>query len=159
MSFPSLEGSTTISASPRPPSPMIASTNGWDAEGSSFPSTHAADYTAIFGFAAFRLWNAGRMPRVLAAVLVLLTAAIGPVRVLQGDHRVRDVVAGYTLGASYLGLLIWLRAQSAKANDSRPELQWQALPPPRSPWSLWASMQADGSSHPLPDEWIPALKQ
>jgi hypothetical protein len=39
-----------------------------------------------------------------------LIGLIGPSRIKTGDHRSSDVVAGYVLGAGYLGVLVALAA-------------------------------------------------
>src|SRR4051812_17596601 len=99
----------------------------------SMPSTHAADYTTIFGYAAVKLWRAGGSPRLVAGLLAALILAVGPARIREGDHRPDDVVVGYALGAALLASLFaidrrfaahqiaGLPSKSQRAQMERPE--------------------------------------
>lgn len=79
-------------------------------EGASFPSGHAAYYTAAFGFLVWfgQRRIARRGPR-LAVVLpaAALISLVGISRVYLGAHWASDVAAGYLLG------WIWLRGVQA----------------------------------------------
>lgn len=76
----------------------------------SFPSTHTVFYTAFFGYLIYLSYSIKGLDklsrhalRIFSAVMVLL---VGGSRVLLNAHYTRDVVAGYSFGLLYLGLLI-----------------------------------------------------
>jgi undecaprenyl-diphosphatase len=105
---------------PRPLKAMLP-TEPHRASGSSFPSTHVAMYTAFYGFTAWALSQRGGPSRLAAIGPLTLIAVIGPSRVREGKHHASDVVAGYLLGAAWLGLLIGLeRSTAAAAEESGP---------------------------------------
>ena len=81
----------------------------------SFPSTHALEYVAVFGFAS---WLLHRRGSVAAAPVIGLSAGaialVGPSRVRTGDHRWSDVAGGYALGALVLAGLVALARRDAE---------------------------------------------
>jgi len=80
------------------------------AEGSSFPSAHAASWAALV--TALTLL-APRPARVAVAVAGgALVLAIGASRVYLGAHHPRDVVAGLALGVGWVALVAWAATRS-----------------------------------------------
>ncbi|WP_020468756.1 phosphatase PAP2 family protein [Zavarzinella formosa] len=77
----------------------------------SFPSGHAFGSAVIYGLSIFVVWRLFPSKRYrwpLMAVLALMILGISASRPLYGAHYVSDVVAGTTLGLSYVCLLISL---------------------------------------------------
>ena len=74
--------------------------------GNSFPSGHALGSIVCYGalFLVFLPAARGMWRRVLTAVIVTLIAAIGISRLLLGVHYISDVLGGWTLGLTWLGL-------------------------------------------------------
>jgi membrane protein DedA with SNARE-associated domain/membrane-associated phospholipid phosphatase len=91
---------------PRPPGTDLIGA----ASGPSYPSGHATQALAVWGMLAI-LAAAGRPARIrvtvwaCAAVVVLL---VGASRIYLGAHWPTDVLAGYTLGAGWLAVLLAL---------------------------------------------------
>jgi membrane-associated phospholipid phosphatase len=126
------------------PFPGRLDPRGGMSQGPSFPSTHVSKYVAVFGFASWVLW---RRRSVLALPAVVgsagLIALVGPGRITTGDHRPSDVVAGYVVGAAFLGVLVGLasrdrrlrarnrerRNQRAPATKTGLQVQGRAIPP------------------------------
>jgi undecaprenyl-diphosphatase len=93
---------------PRPPTAWIR-VGRRRPKGSSFPSTHVADYTAFYGHLAAVIVRSGGQWRWLAGLPLGLVVLIGPSRNSEGDHWRTDVLAGYALGGTYLGGLLFAR--------------------------------------------------
>jgi undecaprenyl-diphosphatase len=74
--------------------------------GDSFPSGHALGSIVCYGalFLVFLPVARGTWRRVFAAVIVTLIAAIGISRLLLGVHYISDVLGGWTLGITWLGI-------------------------------------------------------
>jgi undecaprenyl-diphosphatase len=74
--------------------------------GNSFPSGHALGSIVCYGalFLVFLPAVRGTWRRVFAAVIVTLIAAIGISRLLLGVHYISDVLGGWTLGITWLGI-------------------------------------------------------
>jgi undecaprenyl-diphosphatase len=74
--------------------------------GDSFPSGHALASIVCYGalFLVFLPATRGTWRRVLTAVIVTLIAAIGVSRLLLGVHYVSDVLGGWALGITWLGI-------------------------------------------------------
>ena len=74
--------------------------------GNSFPSGHALGSTVCYGafFLVFLPATRGRWRRVFAVALCTLVALIGISRILLGVHYVSDVLGGWALGISWLGV-------------------------------------------------------
>jgi len=95
-----------IVARPRPPSTLWA--HGVSASGFSFPSGHATLAAAGYGLIAALLARYLRTVRARAALWVaaaVATATVGLSRVYLGVHWLSDVVAGWLIGALWLGLV------------------------------------------------------
>jgi undecaprenyl-diphosphatase len=74
--------------------------------GNSFPSGHALGSIVCYGalFLVFLPAVRGMWRRVFTAVVVTLIAAIGISRLLLGVHYISDVLGGWTLGITWLGI-------------------------------------------------------
>jgi undecaprenyl-diphosphatase len=74
--------------------------------GDSFPSGHALGSMVCYGavFLVFLPAARGAWRRVLTAVIVTLIAVVGISRLLLGVHYVSDVLGGWALGITWLGL-------------------------------------------------------
>jgi undecaprenyl-diphosphatase len=74
--------------------------------GNSFPSGHALGSIVCYGalFLVFLPAFRGTWRRVFTVVIVTLVAAIGISRLLLGVHYVSDVLGGWTLGITWLGI-------------------------------------------------------
>ncbi|HEX6526315.1 MAG TPA: phosphatase PAP2 family protein [Streptosporangiaceae bacterium] len=74
--------------------------------GNSFPSGHALGSIVCYGalFLVFLPAMRGTWRRVLTAVIVTLIAAIGISRLLLGVHYISDVLGGWALGITWLGI-------------------------------------------------------
>ena len=74
--------------------------------GNSFPSGHSLGSIVCYGavFLVFLPAARGRWRAVLRAVVVTLVALIGISRILLGVHYLSDVLGGWTLGITWLGL-------------------------------------------------------
>lgn len=74
--------------------------------GDSFPSGHALGSIVCYGalFLVFLPVARGTWRRVFTAVIVTLIAAIGISRLLLGVHYISDVLGGWTLGITWLGV-------------------------------------------------------
>lgn len=90
----------------RPPMPYAAIS----ADGYSFPSGHATGITAVALLAGWmishwivRSWNT--RVAVWTAVLVII-GGVGFTRIYLGVHYLSDVIAGWVLGAAWVGVLV-----------------------------------------------------
>jgi len=74
--------------------------------GDSFPSGHALGSIVCYGalFLVFLPAARGTWRRVLTAVTVTLIAAIGISRLLLGVHYISDVLGGWAVGITWLGI-------------------------------------------------------
>lgn len=74
--------------------------------GNSFPSGHALGSIVCYGalFLVFLPALRGTWRRVFTAVIVTLVAAIGISRLLLGVHYLSDVLGGWALGITWLGI-------------------------------------------------------
>ena len=74
--------------------------------GDSFPSGHALGSLVCYGalFLVFLPVARGAWRRVFAVVIVMLIAAIGISRLLLGVHYISDVLGGWALGITWLGV-------------------------------------------------------
>ncbi len=74
--------------------------------GNSFPSGHALGSIVCYGalFLVFLPATRGTWRRVFTAVVVTLIAAIGISRIMLGVHYISDVLGGWALGITWLGI-------------------------------------------------------
>lgn len=97
---------------PRPPEPFPAIVE----TGYSFPSIHAIEAVALYGFLIFITWNFVQVQWIRAALITGLFSLIVLIsfsRVYLGVHYVSDVVAGLFIGAFFL----WIGATYARFNE------------------------------------------
>jgi len=75
-----------------------------------FPSTHTVIYTAFFGYLIYLSYNLRGFDRALKNITrvfsMFMIIFVGASRVLLGAHYVKDVIAGYFFGLTFLGFLI-----------------------------------------------------
>lgn len=109
-------------ARPRPPAADLIG----HATGLSFPSGHAAQALAAWSILALVLTTSrSRHTRIAALAFAgVIVLAVGVSRVYLGAHWLTDVLAGYTLTATWLTILLawWLRR-------ARPCAEHQPVPP------------------------------
>ena len=88
--------------------------------GDSFPSGHALGSLVCYGalFLVFLPATRGVWRRVFTAVIVVLIAAIGISRLLLGVHYMSDVLGGWTLGLTWLGLTAFAFELSRQASGA-----------------------------------------
>ena len=74
--------------------------------GDSFPSGHSLSSIVCYGalFLVFLPMTRGRWRRVFVAGIVTVVALIGISRILLGVHYISDVLGGWALGITWLGL-------------------------------------------------------
>ena len=92
----------------------------------SFPSGHALNLTAIFGFLIYLtvLHVRPDLPRrLLEALLALPILTIGFARIADGAHWPSDVLGGYMLGGLWLVLTIylyrWAKRRLSRSHETR----------------------------------------
>lgn len=96
-------------ARPRPPAPVFVE-HGW-----SFPSGHAAVGVAFVGMVTWLVARrAGALRWPIIALGATLGLLIGVSRVWLRAHYASDVLAGWALGALWLGAGIWLTRNEPK---------------------------------------------
>ena len=88
--------------------------------GNSFPSGHALGSIVCYGalFLVFLPAARGAWRRVFTAVIVTLIAAIGISRLLLGVHYVSDVLGGWALGITWLGITAFAFELSRQATGA-----------------------------------------
>ncbi|HEX5303666.1 MAG TPA: phosphatase PAP2 family protein [Streptosporangiaceae bacterium] len=88
--------------------------------GNSFPSGHSLGSFVCYGalFLVFLPVVRGTWRRVFTAVTVVLIAAIGISRLLLGVHYISDVLGGWTLGITWLGLTAFAFELSRQASGA-----------------------------------------
>jgi undecaprenyl-diphosphatase len=86
--------------------------------GNSFPSGHALGSIVCYGalFLVFLPAARGTWRRVFTAVTVTLIAAIGVSRLLLGVHYLSDVLGGWALGITWLGITAFAFELSRQAS-------------------------------------------
>ena len=87
----------------------------------SFPSGHALNLTAIFGFLIYLAYvhlRPGWLRRLTLTLLALPILTVGLARIQAGAHWPSDVLGGYLLGLLWLALTIhlyrWVRQRLAR---------------------------------------------
>src|SRR6185437_14421579 len=85
--------------------------------GDSFPSGHALGSIVCYGalFLVFLPVARGSWRRALTAVIATLIAAIGVSRLLLGVHYISDVLGGWALGVTWLGITAFAFELSRRA--------------------------------------------
>src|ERR1700733_11175230 len=88
--------------------------------GNSFPSGHALGSIVCYGalFLVFLPATRGTWRRVFTAVIVTLIVAIGVSRLLLGVHYVSDVLGGWALGITWLGITAFAFELSRQATGA-----------------------------------------
>jgi membrane-associated phospholipid phosphatase len=105
------------------------------APGNSFPSGHALGSMIVYGALLLVFLPAGR-PRwrpVFAVLMGLIILAVGLTRISLGVHFVSDVLAGWLLGAAWLGVTayafqVWRREAGHPVPPLRDGLEPEARP-------------------------------
>jgi undecaprenyl-diphosphatase len=89
--------------------------------GNSFPSGHSLSSIVCYGalFLVFLPAARGKWRRVFTAVIVTLIAAIGISRLLLGVHYVSDVLGGWALGITWLGITAFAFEISRQVSGER----------------------------------------
>ena len=89
--------------------------------GDSFPSGHALGSIVCYGalFLVFLPATRGAWRRVFTVVIVTLIAAIGISRLLLGVHYLSDVLGGWALGITWLGVTAFAFELSRQAVGDR----------------------------------------
>ena len=76
----------------------------------SFPSGHVVQYTVLFGFTLFLVYDLARRSLMRTSAIALLAAPIvlvGLSRMYLGQHWLSDVLGGYTVAAMMLIPWCW----------------------------------------------------
>lgn len=103
------------------PSPLHATTDLYSA---SFPSGHAMNAVAIYGFVAVLIARDWRgTGRIAAAAVTVIAVAIGAARVGLQLHWATDVLAGYAIGALLLLVAVFFleRRDAGQEAEARRE--------------------------------------
>ena len=80
-------------------------------QGNGYPSGHAFFSMVFLGLMAYFAYNYILNPavrRTIVASLIVVILMIGLSRIYLGAHWPSDVLGGYLLGATFLGMFIWL---------------------------------------------------
>ena len=87
--------------------------------GNSFPSGHSLGSIVCYGavLLVFTPMTHGRWRTALRAVIITLVALIGISRILLGVHYLSDVLGGWTLGITWLGLTAFAFELTRRAED------------------------------------------
>ena len=96
--------------------------------GYSFPSGHSLSSMAIYGFLIYLIYHRvedQRKRRLLIGLLSLLIVLIGLSRVYLGVHYISDVLAGFSLGLTFLIAFCSFFERKRKKNPS--SIQGQVL--------------------------------
>jgi undecaprenyl-diphosphatase len=104
----------SLVARPRPPSVLWA--HGVSAGGFSFPSGHATVAAAGYGFIAWLIARY-RPPAPIWTGAAGAAILVGLSRVYLGVHWLSDVVAGWLIGALWLGLIVLVAYPRGGARD------------------------------------------
>ncbi|RYY63901.1 MAG: phosphatase PAP2 family protein, partial [Chitinophagaceae bacterium] len=109
----------------RPPNPILEPLHNF-----SFPSGHATSGFIFYGLLAYLAWKL-KLPRglrlALAVVLIAWALLVGFSRIYLRMHFATDVLAGFCIGASWLGLsILILQRMKKKATIETGETEEQA---------------------------------
>jgi membrane-associated phospholipid phosphatase len=94
---------------PRPASPHIHVPQGYVETSPSFPSGHAQNAVANWGYLAYRVRNWAF--RILAIVIIL---GIGLSRIVLGVHFPEDVIGGWIIGLILLAIYVWAEPPASR---------------------------------------------
>ena len=83
-----------------------------------FPSGHTAVALAVFGALALLVRAGTRLRRGLLGGAVLMAVLVGAARVVRGQHRPSEVLAGLVLGAGALSITVTVARLRAWAPDT-----------------------------------------
>jgi membrane-associated phospholipid phosphatase len=126
------------------------------APGNSFPSGHALGSMIVYGalLLVFLPAAAPRWRKVFAALVALVIVAIGLTRIALGVHFLSDVLAGWLLGAAWLGVTayafrVWRREAGRPAPPPADGLEPEA----RRDLAI-----APAEDHVLPHPWAGAAQ-
>ncbi len=76
----------------------------------SYPSGHATISIFMYGFLAWLWWRATRSRSertIILALLAVLLFLVGWARLRLGTHWPSDIIAGFVIGGSWVGSVIW----------------------------------------------------
>jgi membrane-associated phospholipid phosphatase len=126
------------------------------APGNSFPSGHALGSMVVYGslLLVFLPTVAPRWRKPFIAAIALVIVAIGVTRVALGVHYISDVLAGWCLGAAWLGVTayafrVWRRETGHPLPPLEDGLEPEAAPDLRA---------APDEKHVLPHPWAGAAE-
>jgi undecaprenyl-diphosphatase len=117
-----------VVARPRPDAGLVTVVEGIG--GHSFPSGHTLFYVTFFGFLAYLAYAQLKPGRLRATVLWLtglLIVLVGPSRIWMGQHWASDVLASYSLGLTYLVVLVQMYGRRWFSNLGPPDNSEPAL--------------------------------
>jgi membrane-associated phospholipid phosphatase len=126
------------------------------APGNSFPSGHALGSTVVYGalLLVFLPAMSHRWRRPAIGIVTALVVVIGLTRIALGVHFVSDVLAGWALGAAWLGVTayafrLWRREQGERTRPISEGLEPEAADE--------ISLAPDGQGR-LPHLWLKAAE-
>ncbi|WBB93296.1 phosphatase PAP2 family protein [Verrucosispora sp. WMMC514] len=124
------------------------------APGNSFPSGHALGSMVVYGALLLVFLPAVRYRKLFTAAVALLVVAIGVTRIALGVHYLTDVLAGWLLGALWLGVTayafgLWRRAATHPVAPRDDGLE---------PEAAEAIRPAPDSGRPIPHRWVKATE-
>ncbi|MGE5141526.1 MAG: phosphatase PAP2 family protein [Rudaea sp.] len=88
----------------------------------SFPSGHAISFSSTLGFLGFLAYSSALprpVRRLIASMIGVVLFLTGVARVYSGEHWPSDVIAGYLIGLSWLGVALRLYRARKKVNSAR----------------------------------------
>ena len=120
------------------------------APGNSFPSGHALGSLVCYGaiYLAFLPAARGRWRTVFTVVIAVLVAIVGISRILLGVHYLSDVLGGWAIGVTWLGVTAAAFELSRRAGGrpvTRPVAE--GLEPEAAAISSWLSRNVAGAGH------------
>jgi undecaprenyl-diphosphatase len=124
------------------------------APGNSFPSGHALGSMVVYGALLLVFLPAVRHRKTFITVIATIVFAVGVTRIALGVHYLTDVLAGWLLGALWLGVTayafrVWRRETGHPVAPLDEGLE---------PEAAEAVKPAPDSSRPIPHPWVKATE-